>query len=168
METTMGERIARARGHDLLGLGGFVALCLAVSLIGGLVTAESVGSWYRTLQKPSFNPPDWVFAPVWTLLYLLIAVAGWRVWRARGFAAARHAWAAYAVQLALNLAWSLLFFGGRTIGTALVDILLLLAAICANAVLFWRIDRLAGWLLAPYAAWVAFASVLNFALWRLN
>ncbi len=164
----MSNNTIRTRVGDLLGLGAFVALCLAISAIGGWVTADSVGTWYRTLQKPVFNPPDWVFAPVWTLLYLMIALAGWRVWRSRGLAGARAAMAAYAAQLALNLAWSFLFFGGRMIGIALVEIVLLLAAIVVNAVLFWRIDRLAGWLLAPYAAWVAFACMLNFALWRLN
>ena len=164
----MSDGIGRTRAGDLLGLGQFLALCLTISAIGGWVTADSVGTWYRTLQKAVFNPPDWVFAPVWTLLYLMIALAGWRVWRSAGMAGARAGMAAYAAQLALNLAWSFLFFGGRMIGIALVEIALLLAVICVNAVLFWRTDRLAGWLLAPYAAWVAFACVLNFALWRLN
>ena len=158
----------RTRAGDLLGLGAFLALCLAISAIGAWVTAGSVGTWYRTLQKPDFNPPDWVFGPVWTLLYLMIAVAGWRVWRRTGLAGTRAGMAAYSAQLALNLTWSVVFFGGRMIGTAFVEIVLLLAAIGVNAVLFWRADRLAGWLLAPYAAWVAFACVLNFALWRLN
>ena len=151
-----------------LGLGAFIALCFFISAIGGAVTVRSVGTWYQTLNKPPFNPPDWVFAPVWTLLYAMIAVAGWRVWRARGLAGGRVALAVYGLQLALNLAWSLLFFGGRMIGAALAEIFLLLAAIGINAVMFWRIDRAAGWLLAPYAAWVAFAAVLNLALWRLN
>lgn len=151
-----------------LGLAAFVALCLAISAIGAAVTAESVGTWYATLRKPVFNPPNWVFAPVWTVLYLMIAVAGWRVWCARGFAAARAPMVAYAVQLALNLAWSFLFFGGRMIGAALAEIVLLLIAIGVNAALFARIDRAAGWLLMPYAAWVGFAGVLNFELWRLN
>ncbi len=158
----------RTRAGDLLGLGGFLVLCLAISAIGGWVTADSVGTWYRTLQKPVFNPPDWVFAPVWTLLYLMIALAGWRVWRRAGLSGARAGMVAYSAQLALNLAWSFLFFGGRMIGIALAEIVLLFVAIGVNAVLFWRTDRLAGWLLVPYAAWVAFACVLNFALWRLN
>ena len=128
----------------------------------------SIDTWYRTLQKPFFNPPDWIFGPVWTVLYLMIAFAGWRAWRSRHVAGARTRMAVYGAQLALNLAWSLIFFGGRMIGLALVDIVLLLAVIVVNAVLFWRADRLAGWLLVPYAAWVAFAGVLNFALWRLN
>jgi tryptophan-rich sensory protein len=164
----MNNGIERTRAGDLLGLGAFVALCLAISAIGGWVTADSVGTWYRTLQKPDFNPPDWVFAPVWSMLYLMIALAGWRVWRRRGLAGARVAMGAYAAQLALNLAWSFVFFGGQMIGIALAEIVLLLVAIGVNALLFWRIDRMAGWLLAPYAAWVAFASILNFALWRLN
>lgn len=158
----------RARAADLLGLGAFVALCLAISAIGAWITAQSVGTWYRTLQKPVFNPPDWVFAPVWTLLYLMIALAGWRVWRRVGLSGARAGMVAYSAQLALNLAWSFTFFGGRMVGVALVEIVLLLAVIGVNVVLFWRIDRPAGWLLVPYAVWVAFACVLNFALWRLN
>ena len=167
-QDVMSGGISRVRRRDLLGLGGFVVVCLAISAIGGWVTAQTVGTWYRTLQKPEFNPPDWVFAPVWTLLYVLIAVAGWRVWRRRGFGAAPGAAAAYATQLALNLAWSFIFFAGRMIGAALADIVLLLAAIAITAALFRRIDRVAAWLLAPYGAWVAFAAVLNHALWRLN
>jgi len=154
--------------RDLLGLAAFIALCLGISALGGWVTAGSVGSWYATLAKPAFNPPAWVFAPVWTALYLMIAVAGWRVWRRRGLAGARAAMSAYAVQLALNLGWSILFFGGRMIGVALAEIALLLAAIVVNAALFWRVERAAALLLLPYAAWVAFATVLNAALWRLN
>jgi translocator protein len=164
----MSTGAVRTRAGDLFGLGGFLVLCLAISAIGGRVTADSVGTWYRTLQKPVFNPPDWVFAPVWILLYLLIALAGWRVWRRVGLSGARAGMVAYSAQLALNLAWSFLFFGGRLIGIALAEILLLLVVIGVNAVLFWRVDRLAGWLLVPYVAWVAFACVLNFALWRLN
>jgi tryptophan-rich sensory protein len=159
---------ARTRAADLLGLGAFVALCLAIAAIGGAITASSVATWYRTLHKPLFNPPDWIFAPVWTALYLLIALAGWRVWRTAGVAWARAAMAVYAGQLVLNLLWSFLFFGRHLIGGALADIALLLVMICVNAVAFWRIDRVAGYLLAPYAAWVAFAGALNFALWSLN
>lgn len=160
--------MSREGGRSLLVLGAFVALCIAISAVGGWVTAQSVGSWYRELARPAFSPPDWVFAPVWTTLYLMIAVAGWRVWRVRGLTGAPAAMSAYAVQLALNLAWSFIFFGAREIGLAFAAIVVLLAAICINAALFHRIDRVAGWLLAPYAAWVAFASILNLALWRLN
>lgn len=158
----------RGRSRDLLGLGVFVLVCLGISALGGWVTSGSVDTWYQALQKPPFNPPDWLFAPVWTLLYLMIAISGWRAWRSPAHDRLRVAMAAYAAQLALNLAWSWVFFGGRLIGPAFAVILLLLLAISVNAALFWRVDRLAGWLFLPYAAWVAFAAALNFALWRLN
>ncbi|MCW5745826.1 MAG: tryptophan-rich sensory protein [Alphaproteobacteria bacterium] len=156
------------RRHDLLGLVAFVAICALVSGIGGAFTASSVGTWYQTLSKPAFNPPDWLFGPVWTTLYLMIAVAGWRVWRRRQAVAVGPALTAYAVQLGLNLGWSFLFFFLRAIGAALVDVVALLLAIAINAALFWRVDRWAGALLLPYLLWVAFATVLNAALWRLN
>jgi len=156
-----------SRARDFAGFAAFVAINAAVSALGGWATATSVGTWYQALAKPAFNPPDWVFAPVWSALYLMIAVAGWRVWR-RGGGQMRPELAVYALQLALNLAWSFVFFGARLIGPALVVIAVLLAVIAANAALFSRIDRLAGALLVPYAAWVSFAALLNAALWRLN
>ena len=168
------------RARDYAGLAVFIAINVAVSALGGWATAASVGTWYQTLAKPAFNPPNWIFAPVWSALYLMIAIAGWRVWR-RGDGEAsggveasgamrevRLALIVYAVQIALNLSWSFVFFGARLIGPALAVIAALLAAILANAFLFWRIDRAAGALLVPYAAWVAFATLLNAALWRLN
>jgi tryptophan-rich sensory protein len=155
-------------GRNLVALAGFVALCFAVAAAGGAVTATSVETWYAGLAKPPFNPPDWVFGPVWTALYLMIAVAGWRVWRRRSESGAWLALGAWGVQLSLNLSWSMLFFGARMIGAALVEIAVLLAAILITAALFWRIDRIAGVLLVPYTAWVSFATVLNAALWRLN
>jgi tryptophan-rich sensory protein len=156
------------RAGDLLGLGAFIGLCLGIAAIGARFTAPSIDTWYRALHKPFFNPPNWIFGPVWTVLYLMIAFAGWRAWRSRHSAGAGARMAVYGAQLALNLAWSIIFFGGQMIGLALAVIVLLLGVIGVNAVLFWRADRLAGWLLAPYAAWVAFAAALNFALWRLN
>jgi tryptophan-rich sensory protein len=151
-----------------MALVAFIALCLAVAAVGGAVTATSVGTWYAGLAKPSFNPPDWLFGPVWTALYLMMAVAAWRVWRARGLADARAALGLWALQLALNLVWSFVFFGARMIGAALAEIVVLLLAILATLALFWRIDRAAGWLMVPYAAWVGFATLLTAALWRLN
>lgn len=155
-------------GRDVLGLVLFIALCLAVSGVGGAVTATSVGTWYQTLERPPFNPPDWVFAPVWTALYILMAVAAWRVWRAARFQTGRPALAVFAAQLGLNLAWSFLFFGLRRIDLALAEIVFLLLAIIATSVLFWRIDRWAGALFVPYALWVGYATVLNASLWLLN
>jgi len=156
------------RHRDIAGLLAFLVICLGISAAGGAATASSVGTWYQTLQKPFFNPPNWLFAPVWTALYIMMAIAGWRVWRAHGLRGARAAMALFAVQLALNLAWSFLFFGYRMIGAALIEIILLLMAILVTTVLFWKRDRLAGMLFVPYAGWVAFATILNFALWRLN
>jgi len=156
------------RHRDIAGLLAFLVICLGISVAGGTATASSVGTWYQTLQKPFFNPPNWLFAPVWTALYIMMAIAGWRVWRAHGLRGARAAMALFAVQLALNLAWSFLFFGYRMIGAALIEIILLLMAILVTTVLFWKRDRLAGMLFVPYAGWVAFATILNFALWRLN
>jgi benzodiazapine receptor len=155
------------RRNDLAALAGFAVVCLAIGAVGGLLTSSSVNTWYPTLAKPAFNPPNWVFGPVWTTLYLLMAIAAWRVWRS-GAAGTRLALGAWLLQLALNLCWSALFFGLRAIGAALAEILVLLAAIALTAVLFWRIDRAAGALFVPYLAWVGFATMLNAALWRLN
>ena len=154
--------------RDVLGLIGFIVLCLAISGIGGAITAASVDSWYQALRKPTFNPPDWVFAPVWTALYILMGVAAWRVWRLGPFATNGKALAVFAGQLGLNLAWSFLFFGLQRIDLALVEIVILLCAIIANTIMFWRIDRLAGLLFVPYAAWVTYATILNASLWLLN
>jgi tryptophan-rich sensory protein len=154
--------------RSLAGLVGFVVLGLAVGALGGMVTATSVGTWYQDLAKPPFNPPDRVFAQVWTTLFVLMAVAAWRVWRQGGFVRARAEMAAYFGQLALNLLWSALFFGFRAPGWAFFEIFVLLAAIVVTAVLFGCRDRPAGWLFLPYGAWVAFAAVLNGAICWLN
>ena len=158
----------RKPSQDAVALVVFLVLCLAVSGIGGGITATSVGTWYQTLQKPPFNPPDWVFAPVWTILYILMAIAGWRVWRRTRFEAGGKALTVFAVQLGLNLLWSYLFFGLQQIGLALIEIIILLLAITVNTALFWRIDRLAGALFVPYVLWVTYATVLNGSLWLLN
>jgi len=143
-----------------------VGLCLAVGALGGWVTATSVKTWYPLLNKPGFTPPGWLFGPVWTVLYILMGIAAWRVWCTG--AKARKALALFAVQLALNLAWSVVFFGLHKIGPAVAVIVVLEATILATVVAFRSIDRLAAALLLPYALWVAFATVLNVAVWRLN
>ena len=166
--TTPSQVPARGVARDAAGLVVFLALSLVVAAVGGAVTATSVGGWYASLAKPSFNPPNGIFGPVWTLLYVLMGVAAWRVWRKFSLVGARGPLGLWGLQLALNLGWSVLFFGLRQIGPALAEILVLLAAVLATALSFRRLDRLAGLLLVPYCAWVAFASVLNFAIWRLN
>ncbi|MGE0501633.1 MAG: TspO/MBR family protein [Rhizobiaceae bacterium] len=133
------------------------------SLIGLSFTPDG---WYDGLAKPDFNPPDWLFGPVWTLLYIFIAVAGWRVWSAGGdHAAAKRAWIA---QLLFNFAWSPVFFGMHQIGAALLVALAMLASIIAFVVVSWRAERSAALLFLPYGAWVAFAAVLNAAILSLN
>ncbi len=145
-----------------LVLAGLLVLCLAVGSGAGYLTAQSVVTWFPTLVKPSFNPPSWLFAPVWTTLYIMMAVAAWLVWLRKG------SLILFYVQLALNFAWSLLFFGLHSPAMALVDIVALWIAIFLTLVSFWKIDRRAGWLLVPYLAWVSFASVLNASIWWLN
>ena len=149
-------------------LVAFIILCLAVSSAGGAITATSVDTWYQTLEKPSFNPPDWVFAPVWTALYILMGLAAWRIWRFRSIANTVKALSIFGVQLGLNLSWSILFFGLQRIDLALIEIFILLATIVLNAILFWRIDRLAGLIFVPYVLWVTFATILNASIWLLN
>ena len=143
-----------------------MAATLGAGALGGLFTSPAIPGWYAGLEKPSFNPPAAVFAPVWTTLYVLMAVAAWLVWeRVRRMDAAM---VAFALQLALNVGWSWIFFGLRQPGWAFAEILVLWAAIAVTMGLFFQRSRVAGWLLAPYLAWVTFAAVLNFAIWRLN
>ncbi len=149
-------------------LGGFLAASAVVAAVGSVFTSSAMPDWYMSLEKPAFNPPSWVFGPVWTVLYIMMAVAAWLVWRASGFRGAALALTVYAAQLVLNLAWSGIFFGLREPGWALVEILALWAAIVATAVLFRPHSRVAAWLLVPYLLWVSFAAVLNGAIWRLN
>jgi benzodiazapine receptor len=153
----------KTRAVELGSLVLFVALVLGGGLIIGFVTAP--GAWYATLSKPPFSPPNWIFAPVWSTLYFIIAVAGWRVWRKDGNSAQMKLWWG---QLALNFIWSPIFFSGHRIDIALGVIVLLLITIIGFMVITWRQDKIASLLFAPYAAWVAFASVLNGAIWLLN
>jgi len=141
----------------------FLLLVSGGGLAIGYLTAP--GDWYAELVKPSFTPPGWIFGPVWTVLYVLIAVAGWQVWQDnRGTPSMKFWWA----QLVLNFLWSPVFFAAHRTGLALAVILLLFAAILAFIVTSWRIDRRSALLFLPYAAWVAFASVLNGAVFVLN
>ena len=158
----------RTRSFEIISLIVFLIVCLSVSGVGGAITATSVDTWYQALEKPAFNPPDWVFAPVWTALYLFMGVAAWRIWRIRALKAARIALVVFGLQLCLNVGWSFLFFGLQQINFALVEIVILLFVIISNMFLFWRLDRFAGLLFVPYVAWVSYATILNASLSFLN
>ena len=146
-----------------------LAVCITVTFHAPALGAWAMpGEWYAALRKPSWNPPAWIFGPVWTALYLMMAIAAWLVWRRGGWAVQRRPLTLYLVQLALNAAWTPLFFGLKMPGAAFAEILLLLAAIVATACAFHRVSKAGAALLVPYLAWVSFATFLNFTLWRLN
>lgn len=151
-----------------IGLVLFIVLCLSAGGLGATATTPEIDGWYQTLNKPTWNPPSWIFGPVWTTLYLMMAIAAWLVWQERGIRAATLPLFLFGVQLLLNLAWSWIFFRDHQIGWAFVDIALLWLAIVATTTIFFRHSHLAGWLLIPYLLWVSFAAVLNFSIWRLN
>ncbi|MEV1143078.1 TspO/MBR family protein [Micromonospora sp. NPDC049799] len=163
MEITrsVGRTDGTRRWWALLGFGAAVFVAAAVGGLG----VQGTSAEYASLEQPSWAPPSWLFGPVWTVLYAMIAVAGWLVWRRVGFGPAVWAWV---TQLVLNAIWTPLFFGAGRYGLAFAEILLMWLAIAVTVVLFWRISRPAALLMLPYWAWVTFASALNFAIWQLN
>jgi len=150
---------------QLLALAGWLALCFSASATAVFVSA---GGWYASLHKPSWNPPSWIFGPVWTALYAMMAVAAWLVWRAGGWKEQRRALTLFLLQWFLNALWTPLFFGLHRPGFAFAEIVLLWLALAATLALFWQVKKAAGVMLLPYLAWVSFAAVLNFVIWRLN
>lgn len=150
---------------SLLVLLGFVAACFLAASSGSIFRP---GDWYEGLAKPAWRPPNWLFGPVWAVLYCMIAISGWLVWREVGLAAAVLPLILYGVQLVLNGLWSFVFFGLRRLDLALIEMMLLWLSIAASIVAFYPIHAGAAWLLVPYLVWVSFAMVLNFAMWRLN
>jgi benzodiazapine receptor len=157
--------VAVSPARDVLGLTAFVTLCFGVSALGGRAAAAALPGWYAALPKPSWTPPSWVFGPVWTLLYPLVAVAGWLAWRE---GRARLGPLVYLLQLALNAAWPWLFFAERRVDLALACAVALWVAILATVLAFWRVSRTAAVLMLPYLAWVGFAVALNRAIWKLS
>ena len=160
----MRHHVAALDRRSLVALAIILAACFGVAFAGGAVTQSRIADWYEALRKPGFTPPNWVFGPVWSILYAMMAVAAWRAWRAQGGAPRALALRVFAGQLVLNLAWSFAFFGAESPLLGFGVILALEAAILWTMVLFARLDRLAAWLLAPYAAWVAYATALNAAI----
>ncbi|MFV0442135.1 MAG: TspO/MBR family protein [Planctomycetaceae bacterium] len=151
-----------------IGLFLFVLVCVGAGGLGAVATTPEIDGWYRTVVKPEWNPPNWVFGPVWTTLFVLMGISAWLVWKPAGFKESKTPLSLFAVQLILNVAWSWIFFGMHQIGWAVVEIVILWLVILATTVAFFRRSKPAGWLLVPYLVWVTFASVLNFTIWRLN
>lgn len=150
-----------------LGLLGWLAATFIAAAVGAAASAQA-GPFYAQLARPGWAPPGWLFGPVWTALYVLMAIAAWLVWRVGGFRAARSALSLFVVQLAVNALWSWLFFGMHRGAQAFADIVLLWVLIVATLRAFWRIRPLGGALLVPYLLWVSFAAVLNHSIWQLN
>ncbi len=165
MSTSLADR---RPARDLMALVAALALCFAVAGLGGYWTSLGLGAWYEGLRKPSWTPPNRVFGPVWTALYAAMAVAAWLVWRRRGTHRVALSLGLFGLQLAMNLAWSGLFFALRSPGLAFGEIVPLWAAILATTVAFGRVSWAAGWLMVPYLLWTSYAAALNLALWRLN
>jgi translocator protein len=160
-------RVVPSATSPWLALAGWVASTALAGTLGAIASVDA-REFYAALERPRWAPPGRVFGPVWTVLYALMAVAAWLVWRERGWARARGALGLFVLQLALNALWSWLFFAWHRGGLAFADVLALLAVLVATVVAFARIRALAAWLLVPYVAWVSFAAALNFAVWRLN
>ncbi len=165
-ETPESGRQGGTRTGQAPALAGWLALTFLASLTAAFVSRG--GDWYATLAKPSWTPPAWLFGPVWTLLYAMMAVAAWLVWREGGWQRQRRALWLYLLQWLLNALWTPLFFGLRRPGLASGEIILLDAAVLATMVAFWRARRAAGWMLTPYALWLSLATLLNLTIWRLN
>jgi len=151
--------------HEIIGAVGWLALTFATAWFGSRFLPDE---WYKNLAKPSWNPPNKLFAPVWTALYLLMAFAAWLVWQKNGFTPAWFPLSLYIFQLLLNTAWTWLFFGRHRPDLAMIDILVLWGVLLITLISFWRVEVLAGILLIPYLIWVSFATALNGAIWQKN
>lgn len=159
------------KGIKILKLVVSILVCQAAGLVGSLFTAPAISTWYITLQKPSFNPPSWIFAPVWTLLFLLMGISLFLVWKNDPSIAPnerRRVISLFFIQLFLNVAWSILFFGLRFPLYAFIEIVILWLAILMTIISFYKVSKTAVYLLLPYILWVSFAAVLNFSIAMLN
>jgi benzodiazapine receptor len=151
--------------RSLIGALGALIITFGAAYIG---SRFPVDEWYTALSKPSWNPPNWLFGPVWSVLYLLMAISVWLVWKKEGFQAAFIPLSIFLLQLILNAAWSWLFFGLHELGIAFIEIMVLWLSILVCIIMFWRMVPISGILLVPYLLWVTFASILNYTLWQLN
>lgn len=149
----------------IIGLVVWILICFLPAIIG---SQFGPGDWYQALNKPEWNPPNWIFGPVWTLLYVLMGISVWIIWKSYGLKTAAIPIAFFIVQLILNALWSWFFFGLENVGLAFVDIIALWTFILITLILFWKLNTWSGVLLIPYIAWVSFATILNYNIWQLN
>jgi len=168
METATDDQEGTPFWQSTLGLVGWIVLCFTAAGVGSSFTVPQIETWYADLEKPFFNPPNWVFGPVWSVLYLMMAVAVWLVWKNEGWVNAPHSLGMWCFQLLLNTTWSVLFFGLENPVLAAVEITVLWISILITTIAFWRHDRLAATLMMPYLAWVSYAAALNYAIAALN
>ena len=162
-------RNARSKTSLAFGLIVSLAVCFSAAALGGFATTPSVnGDWFVNLKKPSWNPPNWIFGPVWSALYLMMAIAAWLVWKKSGFSKSKRALVWFGLHLVLNIMWSVLFFAWQQPSWAAFEILILWISIAVSIALFYRHSKLAAGLLTPYLAWVTFAAFLNIAIWLMN
>lgn len=144
-----------------------IIVCQVAGVIGAIFTTPAISGWYKSLQKPFFNPPNWIFSPVWIFLFLLMGISLYLVWD-RGVRENKKAIIIFGVQLVLNIFWSIIFFGLKSPGFAFLEIIILWLAILTTIISFYKVSKTAGLLLIPYILWVSFALILNFFLWQLN
>ncbi|MBW0160965.1 MAG: tryptophan-rich sensory protein [Sediminibacterium sp.] len=145
-----------------------IVLCVSLGSVGGLVTVNEIPTWYATLNKPSFNPPNWLFGPVWTTLYVLMGISVYLIWKQPVSTERNKALQLFILQFILNFCWSFIFFGLHATGWALMEMIALWILILLSILHFAKHSKTAAWLLVPYIAWVSFALLLNAAIWRLN
>jgi tryptophan-rich sensory protein len=163
------QLIINSDKKNILWLFFFISLCLIFGNgLGGYFTFISVETWYQTLNKPSFNPPDWVFGPVWTTLYILMGISVWLVWKREPSTDRTIGIRIFWVQLFFNILWTYIFFGIQKVGLSFLEIIFLIFLIFSNVIYFLKIDKIAGYLLIPYLIWVLYASVLTYNIWILN
>jgi tryptophan-rich sensory protein len=165
---TKSESTQVPRPRGALALAGWLVLCFAVDGVASAFIVRNISTWYAGLIKPPLNPPDWVFAPVWIVLYAIMAIAAWLVWKTRPSTCRRKGLRLFCMQLWFNLLWSWIFFSRHQIGTAVIDLAVLWIAIVLTILNFRKVSTTAAWLMVPYLAWVTFAAYLNLGFWRLN
>ncbi len=153
---------------DVLKLAASILLCQVAGFLGSLFTTPAIPTWYQTLKKPPFTPPNWIFSPVWISLFVMMGISLFLVWRRQGQPYVKTALILFFAQLILNILWSIAFFGLKSPLLGLIDIVLLWFAILITILIFFKVSRWAGGLLLPYLLWVSFAALLNFSLWTLN